>query len=29
MTDKQRAREVLRVHRYNLAAVTALPDEIR
>lgn len=29
MTDKQRAREVLRAHRYNLAAVTALPDEIR
>ena len=29
MTDRQRAREVLRAHRYNLAAVTALPDEIR
>ena len=29
MTDKQRAREVLRVHRYNLAAVASLPDEIR
>lgn len=29
MTDRQRAREVLRAHRYNLAAVAALPDEIR
>lgn len=29
MTDKQRAREVLRVHRYNLAAVASLPDEMR
>lgn len=29
MTDRQHTREVLRAHRYNLAAVTALPDEIR
>lgn len=29
MTTRQRAREVLRVHRYNLAAVSSLPDEIR
>lgn len=29
MTTRQHAREVLRVHRYNLAAASALPDEIR
>ena len=29
MTDRQHAREVLRVHRYNVAAVSSLPDEIR
>lgn len=28
-TTRQHAREVLRVHRYNLAAVASLPDEIR
>lgn len=29
MTDRQHAREVLRAHRYNLAAAASLPDEIR
>ena len=29
MTDRQHAREALRVHRYNLASVASLPDEIR
>ena len=29
MTTRQRAREVLRAHRYNLAALSTLPDEIR
>ena len=29
MTTRQHAREVLRTHRYNLAAVASLPDEIR
>ena len=29
MTDRQHTREVLRAHRYNLAAVSSLPDEIR
>lgn len=29
MTDRQRAREVLRTHRYNVAAEASLPDEIR
>lgn len=29
MTDRQRAREVLRAHRYNVAAAASLPEEIR
>lgn len=29
MTTRQRAREVLRAHRYNVAAEASLPDEIR
>ena len=29
MTTRQHAREALRAHRYNLAAVSSLPDEIR
>ena len=29
MTTRQHAREALRAYRYNLAAVAALPDEIR
>ena len=29
MTPRQRAREVLRAHRYNLAALSTLPNEIR
>lgn len=28
-TTRQHTREVLRAHRYNLAAVSSLPDEIR